>query len=131
MGMVIFPNLISEMKGTYNIQKIGAGDGIDSSFDAKSINSGASPTLPPRECQDSTSQLFMPGSPNLNLGQLKINFKLHFNHAEMSKKVMNPYFPFNPNREDTNGKQIFKSPLLKTRENRNKVISDMRRIMEE
>jgi hypothetical protein len=49
----------------------------------------------------------------------------------MSKKVMNPYFPFNPNREDTNGKQIFKSPLLKTRENRNKVISDMRRIMEE
>lgn len=73
----------------------------------------------------------IPESPNLNLGQLKISFKLNFNHAEMSKKVMNPYFPFNPNREDTNGKQIFKSPLLKTRENRNKVISDMRRIMEE
>ncbi|TNV87760.1 hypothetical protein FGO68_gene5455 [Halteria grandinella] len=132
MGMVIFPNLISEMKGTFNIQKLGLSDAIDSSFDAKSINSGASPKLPSRGDQDSApAQLVIPESPNLNLGQLKISFKLNFNHAEMSKKVMNPYFPFNPNREDTNGKQIFKSPLLKTRENRNKVISDMRRIMEE
>jgi hypothetical protein len=73
----------------------------------------------------------MPDSPNLNLGQLRISFRLSFNHAELSKKVLNPYFPFNPNREDTNGKQIFKSPLLRSRENRNKVISDMRRIMEE
>jgi hypothetical protein len=27
---------------------------------------------------------------------------------------MNPYVPFNPYKEDVNGKKIFKSPLLKT-----------------
>jgi hypothetical protein len=45
---------------------------------------------------------------------MKIQFKVPFRHAEMTKKVMNPYFPFNPNKEDVNGKQIIKSPMLKT-----------------
>ncbi len=39
-----------------------------------------------------------------SLGQMKIQFKVPFKHAELSKKVMNPYFPFNPNKEDVNGK---------------------------
>lgn len=52
-----------------------------------------------------------------SLGQMKIQFKVPFKHAELSKKVTNPYFPFNPNKEDVNGKQIIKSPMLKTRKN--------------
>jgi hypothetical protein len=44
---------------------------------------------------------------------------------------MNPYFPFNPNKEDTNGKQIFKSPMLKTRESHSRMKNEMKRIMEE
>lgn len=76
------------------------------------------------------------------MGRIWINFKVPFDHAELQKKVVNPYFPFNPNKEDTNGKQIFKSPLLKQSklsiwidtifagENKDKVISDMRRLMD-
>ena len=32
----------------------------------------------------------------------------------MTRKVLSPYFPFNPNKEDANGKKVFKSPMLKT-----------------
>lgn len=45
MGMVIFPSLINELKGTYSITK--QGEALDSSIDGKSVNSGASPSLPP------------------------------------------------------------------------------------
>jgi len=35
---------------------------------------------------------------------MKITFNIPFKQAELVKKVMNPYFPFNPNKEDSNGK---------------------------
>ena len=41
-----------------------------------------------------------------------------FSNAEMTKKVISPYFKFNPYKEETNGKSIYKSPLLKSREHR-------------
>ena len=45
--------------------------------------------------------------------RVRINFKIPFDHAELSKKVMSPYFPFNPYKEDLNGKPMYKSPMLK------------------
>jgi hypothetical protein len=38
-----------------------------------------------------------------------------FSPSDSCKKVVSPYFPFNPYMEESNGKKIYKSPLLKTR----------------
>jgi hypothetical protein len=114
MGMIIFPTVINELRGTYSVSKLesspddlersSANDGVSSEMSRKRGDSRSdqdqAPSIPPS-----------PASPNL--GRLWINFKVPFDHAELQKKVINPYFPFNPNKEDTNGKQIFKSPLLK------------------
>lgn len=76
--------------------------------------------------------------------KIKINFKIPFSNANLSKKVMSPYFPINPYKEENNGKQIFVSPLLKNRkwstlqnvipyigDHRMQVMSDMKKIMEQ
>jgi len=46
---------------------------------------------------------------------VRISFKLPFDNPDMQKKCVSPYFAFNPYKENQNGKQIYKSPLLKTR----------------
>lgn len=46
--------------------------------------------------------------------RVKVNFKLPFCPSDSGKKVVSPYFPFNPYIEESNGKKIYKSPLLKT-----------------
>lgn len=109
--MVIFPNLMHDLGGTYSIQMIGVNDNVKTSQEES-----------PAE-QDIKAPSLIIGNNNdgggaQSLGQMKIQFKIPFKHAELSKKVMNPYFPFNPNKEDINGKQIIKSPMLKTRETR-------------
>jgi hypothetical protein len=80
------------------------------------MSSRVSPQLPKRMTgdQDQAPSPLITSPDQSDLGKLKIHFKVPFNHAELSKKIINPYFPFNPNKEDTNGKQIFKSPMLKT-----------------
>ena len=115
MGMVIFPRLMMDLGGTYSISVI-PGENIKVSQNEEP-RAGRDQDQSPDQAQSS--------------GHLKIQFKLPFNQAGMSKKVMNPYFPFNPNKEDTNGKKIFKSPMLKTRESRSRIKNDMKRIMEE
>ena len=46
--------------------------------------------------------------------RVKVNFKLPFSSSDSAKKIVSPYFPFNPYIEESNGKKIYKSPLLKT-----------------
>jgi len=60
--------------------------------------------------KDSTGRLVLHQAPST---RIKINFKIPFEQAQMSKKCLSPYFPFNPYKEVENGKAIFKSPLVK------------------
>ena len=88
--MIIFPSLMMDLGGTYSISVI-PGESLRVSQNEEVKNGLA-------KDQDQSPD----SAPNS--GHLKIQFKIPFNQAGLSKKVMNPYFPFNPNKEDTNGK---------------------------
>jgi hypothetical protein len=64
----------------------------------------------PSESGENTSSQILRSST-----RVRISFKLPFDHPDMQKKCVSPYFAFNPHKEDQNGKQVYKSPLLKTR----------------
>lgn len=63
--------------------------------------------------------------------RIKIFFILTFDHAELTKKVLSPYYAFNPFKEDNNGKQIYKSPMVRARMKENIITVNFRLNSEE
>lgn len=49
--------------------------------------------------------------------RIKVGFVITFDQAELSKKILSPFIAFNPYKEETGGKQVYKSPLVKASKN--------------
>ena len=120
VGMIIFPSLIFALEGSYSINLV-----------SQSPNASAGHNNSVSESQSSK-----PPQP-----RIKINFKIPFKHADLQKKCFSPYFAFNPYKENVNGRNIYKSPLHKSRkfivrliyigEYIQQVKDDMKKIMEQ
>lgn len=119
-GILMFPGLVNSLGGSFNI----------SSFEP-SPNSGMmgrgtlgqslfSISRPSNNLGDSETGFVQAASGVSNVNnevkstrRIKVTFLITFDQAELSRKIVTPFIPFNPYKEETGGKQVYKSPLVK------------------
>ena len=113
IGIIIFPSLVQAMGGQYSVQVLDQSPNLVNAafggFQAANTTNSKQVFMPiPSESGDNSAI-------QRSSTRGRISFKLPFDHPDMQKKCVSPYFAFNPYKEDLNGKQLYKSPLLKTR----------------
>lgn len=112
IGLIIFPSLILRLGGSYSISLADSSPQVCSTTLTRNVSPIAQMTpntLSPSDPKNFSGRMAQQTS---NM-RIKIAFKIPFEQASMSKKCLSPYFPFNPYKEEENGKAIFKSPLVK------------------
>jgi len=118
IGIIILPTLIHSMGGSYSITSNEAspiGTYANKGTLGTSFLSNLGTVVASRL---ESSQILVNGvteSQSIKPSRrIKIFFLLTFDQAELTKKVQSPYCPFNPYKENSNGKQLYKSPLIKS-----------------